>query len=297
MPKPIAALGLVLALCAALLWARAGAQDPPGQDQPAGDPPAGDQPAQAQPAQTQPEPAKPATPKRAGRVYLKDLEGTWIARDYLERLRASRAPHATARQAAGIAIKIQREGNSWPIVITNFQRAVLMVIIDLQPDPKPKSYRLALAKEDGTGISASDLTYIPFRGERNAEGVFQTLLIGEPTFAKRRFLTYLRLSDPIETVVNRIVIAGNYVDAEGNAYAFTDTGEATLPEGGFLYEVSLDPGNASCELLRSHREREPDGQQRIGFEWKGAELRLYRVTGRKPPYKCEAKPFAVLTRQ
>jgi hypothetical protein len=253
--------------------------------------------AQDEPAQPAPEPAKPAPPKRPDRVYIKDLEGTWIARDYLERLRASRAPHATARQAAGIAIKIQREGSTWPIVITNFQRVVLQMIIDLQPEAKPKSYRLAVAKEDRAGISARELTYIPFRGERNAEGLFQTLSIAEPTFAKRRFLTYLRLNEPLEALVNRIVIAGSYADADGKEYEFTDTGEARLPELSFAYEVSLDPGEASCELLRSHREREPAGQQRIGFEWKGTELRLYQMTGRKPPYKCEAKPFAVLTRR
>lgn len=289
MPNPIAVpVGApALAICAALLCNPVAAQDTPAETQP---PP-------ETPAQAQPQPEKPAPPKRPERVYLKDLEGTWISRDYLERLRASRAPHATARQAAGIAIKIQREGSSWPIAITNFQRVVLMAIIDLQPEAKPKSYRLAVAKEDRSGISARDLTYIPFRGERNAEGVFQTLSISEPTFAKRRFLTYLRLNEPLDALVNRIVIAGDYVDAEGNVYAFTDTGEATLPDASFQYEVSLDPAEATCELLRSHRERDPDGQQRVGFEWKGAELRLYQVTGKKRPHKCEAKPFAVLKRQ
>jgi hypothetical protein len=253
--------------------------------------------AQTEPAPAAAEAAKPAAPKRPDRVYLKDLEGTWIARDYLERLRASKAPHATARQAAGIAIKIQREGNSWPIAITNFQQVQLQMIIDVQPDPKPRSYRLALAKQDRPGISARDLTYISFRGERNAEGVFQTLSIAEPTFAKRRYLTYLRLSEPLDTLVNRIVIAGSYVDAEGREYEFTDEGEARLPEASFAYEVSLDPAEASCEVLRSHRERDPEGKQRIGFGWKGAQLRLYEVTGSKRPYKCAAKPFAVLTRR
>jgi hypothetical protein len=266
----------VLALCALLACAAAGAQEP----QPA--PP--------------PQPQKPAAPKR-DRVYLPDLEGTWISRDYLERLRASRAPHATGRQAPGIAIKIQREGNSYPIAITNFQSVVLQAIIDVQPDAKPREYRLAVAQEDRPGIRASELTYIPFRGERNADGVFRALSIAEPTFAKRRFLTYLRLNEPLETLVNRMVIAGQYLDLDGNAYEFTESGEAILPDAAFAYEVSLDPGNASCELLLSHREREPEGTQRIGFGWKGAELRLYRITGKKAPYKCAAKPYAVLTRQ
>ncbi len=242
--------------------------------------------------------AQPKPPSRyKDRVYMKDLQGTWIARDYLERLRNLRAPHATARQAAGIAIKIQQEGATYQILITNFQKAILNFVIDIQPDVKPGSYRLAVAKEDRSGLSASDLTYIYFRGERDANGVFQTLSISEPNFAKKRFLTYLRLGEPLETFVNRAVLAGKYRDAEGQSYEFTDAGEAILPDRTFQYEVSLDPGRASCELIISHREREPDGKERIGFAWKGATLQLYEVSGKNAPFKCRAAPFAVLSRQ
>ena len=235
--------------------------------------------------------------KSKGRVYIKDLEGTWISRDFVERLRATRAPHALARQAAGIAIKIQQEGRSYPILITNFQRAVLEAIIDVEPDAKPNSYRLVLAKDDRGAVNSKDVTYVYFRGERNADGRFETLSISEPNFAKRRFLTYLRLNDPLDNFVNRAVIAGKYKDAEGQAYEFTEGGEAVLPERSFAYEVSLDPSTATCELIQNHREREPDGKERIGFEWKGPDLRLYKVLGSKPPFKCASKPFAVLTRQ
>jgi hypothetical protein len=240
---------------------------------------------------------KPKPSRYKDRVYMKDLEGTWIARDYVERLRASRAPHATARQATGIAIKIQREGNSYPILITDFRKAVLMAVIDVQPTEKAKNYRLALAHEDRPGISSAELTYMPFRGERDAEGVFRTLSIAEPNFARKRYLTYLRLNEPLDTFVNRLVIAGRYVDEEGNAYEFTEGGDALLPDRKFVYEVSLDPNNASCELLQSHREREPGGKQRVGFAWKAGTLQLYEVAGRKAPYKCAAKPFAVLKPQ
>lgn len=259
-----------------------------------------DKPADAAPAvQDDPEAAKPKKkPSRyPDRVFIKDLEGTWIARDYVERLRASRAPHATSRQAAGIAIKIQRDGNSYPILITNFQRAVLMAVIDVQPTEKAKNYRLVLAEEDRPGISASETTYMPFRGERNAEGVFRTLSISEPNFARKRYLTFLRLDGPLETFVNRMVLAGKYVDAQGNGYEFTEGGEAILPDRKFAYEISLDPGAAACELVHSHKEREPEGKERIGFAWKGAELHLFKVTGKKRPLKCDAKPFAVLKGQ
>jgi hypothetical protein len=250
-------------------------------------------------APTGPAASAPVAPnaKSKGRVFIKDLEGTWISRDFVERLRATRAPHALARQASGIAIKIQQEGRSYPILITNFQRAVLETIIDVEPDAKPNSYRLVLAKDDRGAVNSKDVTYVYFRGERNADGRFETLSISEPNFAKRRFLTYLRLNDPLDNFVNRAVIAGKYKDAEGRAYEFTEAGEAVLPDRSFAYEVSLDPSTANCELIQNHRELEPDGNDRIGFEWKGPDLRLYKVSGSKPPFKCDSKPFAVLTRQ
>jgi hypothetical protein len=242
---------------------------------------------------------KPKPPSRyKDRVYMSDLEGTWIARDYLERLRNSRAPQATARRATGIAIKIEKEGPTYPILITDFQKAILNFVIDIQPDVRPRSYRLAVAAQDRPGISSTELTYIYFRGERDANGVFQTLSIAEPNFARKRYLTYLRLNEPLETFVNRATIAGKYADAEGRSYEFTEGGEAVLPDRTFQYEVSLDPTRANCELIMSHHEREPQGNERIGYAWKGATLHLYEVLPRKkPPYRCKSVPFAVLTRQ
>jgi hypothetical protein len=256
-----------------------------------------DKPAEAAPDDPEAAKPKPKPSRYKDRVFMKDLEGTWIARDYVERLRASRAPHATARAAAGIAIKIQRDGRSYPILITNFQRAVLMAVIDVQPTEKPRTYRLALAKEDRPGLSSSELTYMPFRGERNEQGVFRTLSIAEPNFAKKRYLTYLRLDGPLDAFVNRLVLAGKYVDAQGQAYEFTEGGDALLPGGKFAYEVSLDPTAARCELIQSHRERDPEGKERIGYAWHGAELQLFKVNGSKAPYSCEAKPYAVLKPQ
>ncbi len=252
--------------------------------------------AQDTPAQEQVAPAKPTPPRKINRVYLADLEGTWITRDYLERVRASRAPHATARGATGVAIKIQREGRSWPIVITNFQETVPEFIIDVQPDKTPRSYRLVLAKEDRPGISSADVTYLYFRGERSDDGVFRTLSIAEPNFARKRYLTYLRLEDPLDAFINRAVIAGRYQAADGDIYEFTEAGTAILPDREFAYEISLDPSTAKCEMIQSHREQDPQGQERIGFAWKGAHLELYNVNGKKTPYRCAAKPFAVLKR-
>lgn len=256
------------------------------QDQPGAGPSAADSLEGAKP---QPKPI------RKGRVFVWDLQGTWISKPYLEKLKTSRSPHAAARQTPALVIKVEKENRTYPILVTDFQKAVLKFLIEVEPGAKPGSYRMVTAPEDGI-VNTSDVTYINFRGERNAEGKFDTLSIADPHIAKRKFFTFVRLADSLDAVVNRLVIAGSYKDEQDAHYAFTDSGEASLPDRKFVYEVSLDPRISGCELLLSHREREPQGEVRLGFGWKGNHLQLFRVKSvSKDRYTCDAKPFAVLT--
>jgi hypothetical protein len=253
--------------------------------------------AQDQPAADNPqEGAKPQSrPLRKGRVFVWDLQGTWISKAYLDRLQASRSPHATARRAPALVIKVDKQDRSFPILVTNFQDATLQFLIEVEPGVKPDSYRMVAAKQDGV-VNASDVTYIYFSGVRNADGKFDTLSIADPHFAKRKFHPFVRLPDSLDAVVNRLAIAGKYVDAQGRSYEFTVDGDAILPERRFVYEVSLDPRSAECEMLQSHREREPQGQNRLGFAWGHGQLQLFNVKNvKKDRYACEGKPFAVLT--
>ena len=242
--------------------------------------------------------AKPQQrPIRKDRVFVWDMQGTWISKAYLDRLKASRSPHAAARRTPALVIKVDKQDKSYPILITNFQNAVLNFLLEVEPGGKPDTYRMVTAADDAV-VSSTEATYIYFRGTRNVQGKFDALSIADPHFAKRKFLPFVRLSDSLDTVVNRLTIAGKYIDAAGQAYEFTETGEAILPERKFAYEVSLDPRAANCELLQSHPEREAGGQNRVGFAWAGAKLQLFNVKSvKKDRFACEAKPFAVLTPQ
>ena len=242
-------------------------------------------------AKTQPRPI------RKDRVFVWDLQGTWISEAYLDRLKASRSPHAAARQTPALVIKVDKQDKSYPILITNFQNAVLNFLLEVEPGGKPDTYRMVTAADEGV-VSSADATYIYFRGTRNVQGKFDALSISDPHFAKRKFLPFVRLPDSLDTVVNRLTVAGKYTDDAGQAYEFTEAGDAILPERKFAYEVSLDPRAASCELLQSHPEREAGGQNRVGFAWAGAKLQLFNVKNvKKDRFACEAKPFAVLMRQ
>lgn len=254
-------------------------------------------------AAQQPDPGKPPaeqpkSAKQKDRVYVKDLEGVWLPQDYMDALRATRQPHAAARKAAPLAIKIQKEDRSYPIVRTDFSKAVLQRVIEVEPTGKPGAYRMVVADDDRGVVSSADATYIPFQGERGVQGRFDILAIADPTFAKRRFRTFVRVSDGLVVFVNRAVLAGKYADEKGGVYEFSETGEATFPDGKFEYEVSLAAEGAGCDYFDTPDDKAPGGKRRYGFAWKGDKLQLFKAAGPEPKsVRCERKPFAVLTLQ
>lgn len=250
----------------------------------------------AQQPATAPE-QKQARPIPKGRVFVWDIEGTWISQAYLQQLQSTRSPRSAGSRTPPLVIKVQREERSYPIVITDFHNAAIQFLLEVEPNGKPGAYRMVVAPEDGV-VSSSDVTYIPFRGEKNEQGKFDKLSIADPFLAKRKFLTFLRLPEALEAYVNRAVIAGKYQDREGRSYEFTQSGEAVLPDRSFPYEVALDPKAGNCDLLHSHRERAPEGKERLGFAWKGGALQLFKTkTLKEDRYACEPQPFLVLTPQ
>jgi hypothetical protein len=241
--------------------------------------------------------ARPARPIPKNRVFVWDVEGDWISQAYLQQLQSTRSPRSAGTRTPPLVIKVQREERSYPTLITDFHHVVTQFLIEVEPNGKPGAYRMVLAPEDGA-VSSADVTYMPFRGEKNEQGKFEKLSIADPFFAKRKFLTFVRLPEALEAYVNRAVIAGKYQDRDGRSYEFTQAGEAVLPDRSFPYEVALDPKAGNCDLLHSHRERAPEGKERIGFAWKSGALQLFKTKALKEDrYACEAQPFAILTPQ
>ena len=242
---------LAIAACGAAVQVRA---QQPGQQpvqQPARQqtqPPAQQKAQQPDKPQPEPEQQKPARRPRTERVWLKELEGTWIARPYLEALRVTHSPQAAVRKQQPIAITIRKEGRSYPMVITNFRQAKVGVALEIEPDTKPESWRIVFGPDDRP-VSTDEVTYVYFKGDRNSEGRFDIITFLDPVFAQKKPLPFLRLARPLDQFVNNVVIAGDYKDAEGNAYRFSEAGEAVFPDRTFAYEVALNP--PGCDYLQT----------------------------------------------
>ena len=255
--------------------------------------------AQTEPARKSSQPERPKSAKQLNRVFVKDIEGLWITADYASALRATRMPHQAARKARPVVVNIQKEGRSYPILRTDFDKAVMQRVLDIEPDKAPNTNRIVAADSDTEAVAASEATYIPFRGQKGVQGRFDTLSMAEPQFSRGKFRTYIRLVDSsLVGFINGVVLAGRYTDEQGRGYQFTEAGEATFPDTSFPDEVSLAALGATCEYFETADDKAAGGKRRTGFAWVGGKLQLFEATGDSPAkVRCGEKPFAVLTPQ
>jgi hypothetical protein len=238
-----------------------------------------------------------AQTQRTDRVYVRELEGIWIKAQYLDALEKSRMPHQTARKVPPVAIGIQRQGRSYPIVITNFfDKASVQAVLDVEPGKEPGLYRLVIGADDRP-VSSTEVQYLWFRGQRNAQGGFDRLNMAEPVFSKGRWADYVFLGKELAPRVNRAVLAGKYKDEKGAAWEFSDKGEAYWPDKTFAYEISLNDPTANCEYFEAEDLKAPDGKLRYGYAWQGGKLLLYPARLAKKSVRCEPQPFAALAPQ
>ena len=250
--------------------------------------------AQTTPAQT------PAA--RKDRLFLKDVEGIWINEAYLTVLAALKSPHAAAKKTPPLVIAIRREGRAYPIVVTDFNKASLQAVLDVEPDGKPGSYRVVVGADDKP-VSSSEVKYIRFEATRNAQGKLDRLRFAEPDFMKGKWADYVPLAGELSPQLNRFVIAGKYGDEKGRTWTFSEAGEATWPEQKFNYELSLNDPGANCDYLQSESaakgeaDKKGDDKKHYGYGWKAGKLSIFaaRLAGKK--VVCDARPLAVLTPQ
>src|SRR5882672_6672581 len=116
-------------------------------------------------------PPAPTPQMRKDRVYLKDIEGIWINEAYMSVLASLKSPHAAAKKAPPLVIAIRREGRAYPIVVTDFNKATLQAVLEIEPDGRPGAYRLVVAADDKPK-SSNEVKFIRFEAAKNAQGKF-----------------------------------------------------------------------------------------------------------------------------
>ena len=237
----------------------------------------------------------PSPPSR-DRVFLRDVEGIWINEQYLKALTALRAPHAAAKKTPPVVIAIKREGRAFPIVVTDFNKASVQTVLDVEPDAKPGSYRLVVGAGDRP-MTSEEVKYVYFQGNRNAQGKFDRLRFAEIFLMKGKWADYILLPGEISPYLNRLVLAGRYKDEKGRGWEFSESGEARWPDQKFVYELSLNDPGAGCEYLQTEDVKEGASNKRFGYAWKDGKLSIHPARMVNKKVRCDSRPLAVLTPQ
>ena len=233
---------------------------------------------------------------RTQRVFISDLEGIWMSESYIAALRKSRMPHKAAKTASPVVIAIKREGRTFPYLSTDFEKAALMFVLDVEPDMKPGSYRLVLAKKNEP-TSSAEATYVWFKGERDADQRFRELAFKEPFIMNNKWGNDEHVGLELGPVINGIVLAGVYKDKGGREWSFTEKGQATSPDKSFYSELSINDQAAGCEYIEAEDLAAEEGKAYYGYAWKAGKLHLYRAAIKNDRVRCESKAFAELTPQ
>lgn len=236
------------------------------------------------------------TPPRSDRVFVRDLQGIWINEEFAKTLSTLKSPHAAAKKIPPVVIAIKREGRAYPIVVTDFNKASMQVVLDVEPDGKPSSYRLVIGAEDKPTAN-SEVKYLYLQGAKNAQGQFDRVRMAEMNFMKGKWADYTRLNGEISPYINRLVIAGKYKDEKGRAWEFTEAGEARWPDKKFDYELSLNDPTAACEYMQTEGTKADADKIRYGYAWKDGKLSILPARVANKKVRCDAKPLAVLTPQ
>jgi hypothetical protein len=194
------------------------------------------------------------------------------------------------------ATAIKREGRAFPIVVTDFNKASVQTVLDIEPDAKPGSYRLVVGAGDRP-MTSEEVKYVYFQGTKNAQGKFDRLRFAEIFLMKGRWADYTLLPGEISPYLNRLVLAGRYQDEQGRGWEFSESGEARWPDQKFVYDLSLNDPGAGCEYLQTEDIKEGAGNKRFGYAWKNGKLSIYPARMVNKKVRCDAKPLAVLTPQ
>ena len=237
----------------------------------------------------------PSQPSKE-RVYLHDIEGIWIIEQYVKALAALRSPHAAAKKTPPVVIAIKREGRAFPIVVTDFNKASVQTVLDIEPDAKPGSYRLVVGAGDRP-MSGKEVKYVYFQGTKNVQGRFDRLRFAEIFLMKGIWADYTLLPGEISPYLNRLVLAGRYKDEQGRDWEFGESGEARWPDQKFVYELSLNDPGAGCEYVQAEDLKEGAHNKRFGYAWKNGKLSIYPARMVNKKVRCEPRPLVVLTPQ
>ena len=177
-------------------------------------------------------------------VSLEQLDGEWINKEYIERLKATKSPLQAKDGITYTSFTIAKENYSYKwLQIYNFHEGVWFNVTGFKPTPEPIMYQIIYEpiyeREPVKRETYIDTLYISEQNLLNELEWAFTQKYGKQK-GKELHIPFVRIEPTIQDYVNSIVLAGKYTDENGQAFTFSSTGEANWIDTSFKYFVSLD---------------------------------------------------------
>lgn len=217
------------------------------------------------------------SPCFAGNDILKDLEGEWISKKYLEHITKNRSPQKAIKEHHYPAIIIKEKGSSLQVMlIINFHEGVWYEIKRVEVLSKGIAYNIYLSEVDGMpGYSYSMI----IEKKKNNNSLKVSLHSDRGSYEMTQE-EYVKANPSVENVINRRVLEGRYTDERRRLFLFNKDLTAVWPEKKFKYMICIDiMSDVDCFYEVDEKGR---GLNRFLFEWKINSLVIKRdIDGHK----------------
>lgn len=238
-------------------------------------------------------------------VSLENLQGEWLNKKYVEVLQSTKSPREAINGIYYPAFKILNENGLYRWAqIYNFHEGITFNIIGLNPTPESSLYQILFEPiyEPETPKNYKRSTYTDTFIILGGKPVQEIEWIFEPTdfyFSVELPIPFVRVEPNINEYINRLVIAGTYMDEHGRKFVFKESGEAEFPEKSFKYKVMPSRGFSDCDYFYIPSEKDKKGiSKSYGFEWNNNRLLLYNLhyySERSDMREREKEPLYVLS--
>jgi hypothetical protein len=225
------------------------------------------------------------------KTILDDLVGDWINKTYVETLQKTKSPLESWQGIHRTAFNVKKTTSGYELGINfNFHEGGWDAMIDSLRSLAANTYAPVF-------ISGQDIDH---DSENNRflypDGSPDTLTWLFTENDKEKRISFVRAKPSKEVYANRIVLAGNYTDANGRKFGFTGDCRAEWPDTSFSYEIGLDVVQSHCDYIEliPHEGHPP---YRFAFEWKNGFLTIYttRISIDGVCIERGEKPLYILT--
>jgi hypothetical protein len=229
-------------------------------------------------------------------LALADLEGTWVSSAALRSVETTRSAHSVALQ--NVEIAPPRPGEALGhLAFSNGRERSWRAVREVEG--KGDTLRIHVGPWEKKDPGPKEWTRFRAIVGRDASGRPATLTFTEKSFKESLVdLPLERVGTSLATHLNRLLLAGSYLDGSGRTWEFSEGQQARWPDHRFPYEISIDAAGADCPYITSPDRTQPGGEMRWGYSWEGDTLLVYRIAydSLSAVIHCEVPPYALLKR-